>query len=156
MSADLYISSIDIRKSPAQVAKQSVLLTKLRAHPPFALVHFSHSILQHVNICPRSKLCGSVLVTPIASRLRIHVSRLHACSTPPCFSLITHYRTHTCKLKQNMCTYLPSLSSLVKTYLPKSSSIPFHWIEFIHSSLQTYLGVVILYLTGWSSRKGCI
>lgn len=64
---------------PAQIAQQSTLLPGCRAHPPFALgrdVHFSHSILQHVNICPRSKLCGAVLFTPTASCLRIHVSRL--------------------------------------------------------------------------------
>lgn len=62
------------------------------AHPPFALgrdVHFSHSILQHVNICPRSKLHGAGLVTPTASCLRIHVCRLHLFFTGPSFSLIT-------------------------------------------------------------------
>lgn len=49
------------------------------AHPPFALgrdVHFCHSILQHVNICPGRSPARAGLVVPTASCFRIHVCRL--------------------------------------------------------------------------------
>lgn len=49
------------------------------AHPPFALgrvVHFCHSILQHVNICPGRSPARAGLVVPTASCFRIHACRL--------------------------------------------------------------------------------
>lgn len=49
------------------------------AHPPFALgrdVHFCHSILQHVNICPGRSHARAGLVVPTASCFRIHACRL--------------------------------------------------------------------------------
>lgn len=40
-------------------------------------VHFCHSILRHVNICPRSELWGAGLSTPGAICWRIHVWGVH-------------------------------------------------------------------------------
>lgn len=60
------------------------------AHPPFALrrdVHFCHSILQHVNICPGRSPARAGLVMPTASCFRIHACRL-------CFYFFTTLRSH--------------------------------------------------------------
>lgn len=68
---------LDITKEPCMHCKTK--RPNAEAHPPFALgrdVHFCHSILQHVNICPGRSPARAGLVVPAASCFKIHACRL--------------------------------------------------------------------------------
>lgn len=78
------IQSGENTRFPLKSTKEPCLHCKTKgpnaeAHPPSALgrdVHFCHSILQHVNICPGQSPARAGQVVPTASRFTIHACRL--------------------------------------------------------------------------------